>query len=245
MLSKRRRGHDSSDFHSLEPSAEDVLMEVLMERNATISSDVNSLGPQGIFSAPTSEELEYSMEELHEASPNDAQIDGLAEAEFYEILQEIEQELQVDGKSGLLPCVDFSFAITHFVFQLNTQDEILLEEVLEEERAALESQINEYEELKDDMDEADRVICPLCTASHLHMSSTGDICCSDEYCPMCIRPFDRNNPLLTFKSELGRLFEEHSISCNGQLLFSATTIENGVGVTLLASCNSCNLLRQF
>lgn len=120
---------------------------------------------------------------------------------------------------------------------------MLLEEVLEEERTSLEYQVNEYEDWGCDMHQEERVVCPLCTAGYLLLSSTGDICCDDEYCPMRVRPFDSRNPLQAFKDDLGGLFEEHCKCCSDQLVFTACT--NQKGLKILASCNSCNLHREF
>lgn len=113
---------------------------------------------------------------------------------------------------------------------------------MEEERTSLEYQVHEYEDLECVMDDEERVLCPLCTASYLRPSPTGDICCSDKYCPMCVRPNDHSNPLLAFKNYLETMFEEHSRSCNDQLVFRACTNENGV--TVVTSCNTCGQYLQ-
>lgn len=114
---------------------------------------------------------------------------------------------------------------------------------MEEERTSLECQVNEYEDWEFAMDDEERVICPLCTASYLRLLPSSDICCCDTFCQMRVRSNDPSNPLLKFKNDLGRLFEGHSRSCNDQLVVRACT--NDSGVTLLVSCNSCDLHHQF
>ncbi|CAJ1930329.1 unnamed protein product [Cylindrotheca closterium] len=226
LLMKRRLRNDVSHSRSPGASAEDVLMEVLKERNTVMTPHTSDIKFEGIISASPSEELDpdYGTTKVH-SDPRNMQDtfsdwDGhnLTDDDLYDILLEIEEELKVD-------------------------DEMLLEEVLEEERTSLEYQVNEYEDWEYDMDEEERVVCPLCTASYLRLSPTGDICCSDNYCPMRVKPNDQSKPLLAFKNDLGRIFEEHSRNCNDQLVLRVCTNENGI--TLVMSCNSCDQCCQF
>jgi len=200
-------------------------METLMENAPALTSDTSQTKPesldlsyaQGLEFDPCNEAL-ATKSSIMQDNLSDLESQDLTDDDLYDLLLEIEEELRLD-------------------------DEVLLEEVLEEERTSLEYQVNEYEDWEFCLHQEGRVVCPLCTASCLCLSQTGDIYCDDEYCPMRIRPFDQRNPLLAFKNYLGELFEEHSKRCQDQLVFTACT--NQKGVSVFAFCTSCNLHRQL
>lgn len=112
MLMKRRLGNDDSDSRSVGASAEDVLVEVLMERNVSATTDTSNTEPQGIVSASPSEELDQESETMYSRTVQDSLSDlegqDLTDDELYDILLEIEEELRVDGTYAYI--YTFSFA---------------------------------------------------------------------------------------------------------------------------------------
>lgn len=99
-MKKRRLQNDASDSPDLGASAEDVLMEVLIE---TATTDAGDIKADGIVSTSPSEELDPDCATLHskqrnmQGSLSDWEGHDLTDDDLYDILLEIEEELRVDG----------------------------------------------------------------------------------------------------------------------------------------------------
>lgn len=115
MLMKKRFGGYSSDSRSTGTSAEDVLMEALMDHSTSkMTSNTGSLNPESIgISCEDGEEVDSCHEELatKPSNRNDRLPDwhDLTDDDLYELLLEIEEELQVDGTYGKLIHSSFLF----------------------------------------------------------------------------------------------------------------------------------------
>lgn len=119
---KRRLGNDDSDSRSIGASAEDVLMEVLMESNIAATTDTSNIEPQGIVSASPSEELDQDYETLYSRTVQDSLSDlegqDLTDDELYDILLEIEEELRVDGTYAYIYTFLFSLHKLIYSFRI-------------------------------------------------------------------------------------------------------------------------------
>lgn len=87
-------------------AAEDVLMEVLMERDITDASDATMLGSGGAIAAPQKNGNEATFEGSAAKREVDKQMVlesyDLTDDDLYEILLEIDEELQTDSERIVL-----------------------------------------------------------------------------------------------------------------------------------------------
>lgn len=183
------------------------------------------------------EELEETgisvMDTTIESFESDAAADeyAISEAELYELMQEVEDELQRDGEFlcviGVFP---FSKLIVVAV-EARCYEEAEEAERLQQEQ--LDAQIAEYEEWEEHAN--DRVVCPLCFEGEILERPKQFQC---ERCGVCV---DRQHQfgIAALRERLEDVYVEHGSSCQATLHMALDGAEDGN--RLVALCDTCNM----
>ena len=108
LLMKRRLGKYTQASRSLGTSAEDVLMESLLENSTLMKSDTSHMKPETIGQfAEEGAEVDPNNEDLATKPSNlghslsEWEGDELTDDDLYDLLLEIEEELRVDGMMAI------------------------------------------------------------------------------------------------------------------------------------------------
>ena len=144
----------------------------------------------------------------------------ISEEELFELLQEVEDEMQ-------------------------RSDAIHLEEMIEiarDEEQYLENQIADYElweESKMIEGSPVQVLCPICQEANLTNTPNGDIICPnhmDESCSFCLA---EGQPVSLFhlRQRLRQACEQHGAHCQNSLCFEITSDTSN----LIANCSVCHM----
>lgn len=213
-------------------------------------------------SALVSESTKLDGERQGHEFSNNVTENYMSEAELYELLQELEEEVQRHGKplysvffffNGLM-CVEHR-ASTQCAYMSLCPEENLLEKILERERheeLEMEEEIAHYqyweEQLADNESVEQCVICPLCWESMLRQSPPdgGTISCLND---ACLFQMDQQHGLLLteLKERLRLTLENHSVQCSGTLTFELQPTHEIVrnaedSTSLVGSCHQCKAI---
>lgn len=168
-----------------------------------------------------------------------------SEDDLYQLMQEVEEELQRDG-TWYAPRDEFSLPVADLMSSTIplTAEERLVEELEEFER--YEEQFREliayYEDWEVEPTQA--VLCPVCKEANL-VQEEAVIACPNHGsgdCSLCIEVPSELFSLRDLRDKLGVAFGEHDVSCRGLLevhVRQPLEYEQPTPTALVAQCHMC------
>jgi Replication protein A interacting C-terminal len=141
----------------------------------------------------------------------------LSEAELFELLEEVENEMQLNNEQHL--------------------EEILHQ--AQNEMQYWEHQVTDYEQWQSDQQkiESTAVLCPICQDANLTQHSDGSILCPNAMDGSCSARLTFDSSLPELQHMIRSTYEEHSLHCHNHLVFRVADDSR-----LVATCSSCNAL---
>ena len=179
---------------------------------------------------------------------------AISESELYKLMQEVEEELQRDGKfmsvSTVMVCIMNCKSLTGRDALLAYVEAMLNEEMEEVElcehlrRQHMEDQIAEFQDWEAEQDQTNQVVlCPLCQEANLMQLSENGVTCPNHMngaCPLRLERTEETILLPNLRERLGTAYEKHACECTGPLQFQILQKREDDERTLVASCNMCN-----